>query len=540
MSRQRRLRGHRRQWRALGELAERLAAAQRDELDVAGILAILGRALGATGIALASPGAAGARPLAHWGRVPRAWSADGGLSLGDETRWQSWPLTARDGEYGQLWVRRGRWEAASESHGLLAAACQLLAAALRAQSILRQEHHQRVLAETLQHVSQALTSTLDIEEVLARILDELARLVPYDSANVMLLEDGVLRLHAQRGYDLLWGPGSLNGVTFTPEQTPLTTDVLYGERPVILADAQALPGWIWVAGGRHIRSWMGVPLRAHDRVIGMFSIDKAQPGFFTPQHTALAAALAPHAAVAIENARLFRQVKAAEAQLRGLSARVIDAQEAERQRIGRELHDHAGQALLALRAELQVLAGQIPPEAATAHTQLSKIDKIVRAAGHELRLLSHDLRSHLLDELGLGPALEQHVREFGERFSIEASLIVEGVPMGRRARAVELAAFRIAQEALTNVARHAQAAQVVVRLAHLDGGLRLAVEDDGVGFEPEACGEARCFGLLGMRERAAALHGTLTVWSKPGQGSRVVAEFPKPPVPTDMSDDGSA
>lgn len=512
-------------WSALSKLAETLGAPP-DELQLEMALAAIGRVLKTRGLAVTVTDGAETRVLARWGRVPRLWHFDRAPS-----GWRYWPLKIRRMEYGRLWIKGGQWEANPETPGLLQAAATLLATALHGQAVLSQERDQRALAETLQHVSEALASTLDVEEVLARILDEMARLIPYDSATVMLLEDGVLHLHAERGFDRPAGADKPALVAFIPEQTPLVMEVLSGSQPVIVPDVKTVPGWIWVPGSAHIRAWMGVPLRVHDRATGMFSIDKAQPGSLTPRHAALAAAVAPQAAIAIENARLFRDLKAAEGQLRGLSARIIEVQEAERQRIGRELHDHAGQALLALRAELQILARQLPAPAESAEAQLAKVDEIVRETGRDLRLLAHDLRSHLLEELGLSSALQQHVRDFTERFGVRAELVAQDDALRRRPRAVELAAFRIAQEALTNVARHAAARTVRVSLVELPGRLQLIVEDDGRGFDPEACGAQGCYGIIGMRERAAAVEGTLLLWSRPGHGTRLAAEFPDEPLP---------
>jgi signal transduction histidine kinase len=507
-------------WSALSKLAEKLEVPP-DELQLETALAAIGRLLKARGLAVTVTDGAETRVLARWGWVPRTWQVNRA-----PPGWRSWPLRVKRVEYGRLWVKGGAWEDDPVAPGLIRATTRLLATALQGQAVLWRERDQRALAETLQHVAQALASTLDVEEVLARILDEIARLVPYDSATVMLLEDGVLHLHAERGFDRPAVADKLTQVAFIPEQTPLVMEVLSGHQPVIVPDVTKVPGWIWVPGSAHIRSWMGVPLRVHDRATGMFSIDKAQPGSFTRRHAALAAAVAPQAAIAIENARLFRDLKAAEGQLRGLSARVIEVQEAERQRIGRELHDHAGQALLALRAELQILARQLPPQAESAEAQLAKVDEIVRETGRDLRLLAHDLRSHLLEELGLSSALQQHVRDFTDRFGVKTELVAHDDALRRRPRAVELAAFRIAQEALTNVARHAGARTVRVSLVELPGRLQLTVEDDGCGFDPEACGAQGCYGIIGMRERAAAVDGTLQLWSRPGHGTRLIAEFP--------------
>lgn len=508
-----------RAWRDLTKLAHTLQESAPDAPNLRMALGILARLLKSPAIAITLPDAS--HVLAKWGRTPKT-------TFGENSKHDAWtrrPLIVGNVEYGILWIRHTLQRYNSAHRELLDAAVQLLATAVHAQAILQQEREKRALAETLQHVSEALTSTLDLDQVLARILDELARLVPYDSALVMLLENGKMHLHAQRGYKRLSRQGTLEQVTFVPETTAKVMDVLNSTVPVIVPDIREVPDWVWVPFSTHIRSWMGVPLRVHEQATGLFSIDKAEPNFFTARHAAAAAAVAPHAAIAIENARLFQELSAAESQLRQLSAHVIQVQEAERQRIGRELHDHAGQAILAMRAELQILARQMPPSAAQAQTQLAKVDSILRTTARDLRLLSHELRSHLLDELGLKSALQQQIQDLKERFGIHAELIATG--SGKRyPRAIELAAFRIAQEALTNVARHAQAKYVRVELVEAAEYVRLTIQDDGVGFAIERTRNDGTLGLIGMRERAVVANGIFEITSHPGTGTRIVVEFP--------------
>lgn len=124
-----------------------------------------------------------------------------------------------------------------------------------------QHRDQVAVAETLQQLSVALTMSLELEDVLRYVLDELARLVPYDSATVMLQEDGVLRLHAQRGFDWDEDDDTLNRIAFMPGETPGTDEVFVSDQPIIFSDVREVPGWIWLPGSAHIRGWMGVPLR---------------------------------------------------------------------------------------------------------------------------------------------------------------------------------------------------------------------------------------------------------------------------------------
>jgi len=387
---------------------------------------------------------------------------------------------------------------------------------------------ERRLSRSLRRISsEVLLSTLDMEDVLSLILDQLADLVACDSANVMLLEDGLLQMHAARGYDAYAGPIDLSTIVFDPQSTPLIQETLTGNQAVILDDTQKLEGWIWVPCGRHIRSWMGVPLRVKDQVIGLFSLDKTTPGYFTREHGELVLALAPHAALALDNARMFAEIRAAKEQLQGFSAKMLSALEQERSCIARELHDHAGQALLALRAELQVLRHYLPPGADQALSQIEHLDRIVLETSRDLRQLAHDLRPPLLSELGLIPALEQYVEDFASRQKIGVVFEVHDLaPELRLPEEIELVCYRVVQEALTNLARHAQASQVNIRLKLSSGWLQLNVVDNGIGFNPQNQTRISGFGLVGMRERVAAVGGEFKIWSRPGQGTRLSIRIP--------------
>ena len=195
--------------------------------------------------------------------------------------------------------------------------------------------------------------------------------------------------------------------------------------------------------------------------------------------------------------------------LEDMTRQLLRAQEDERRRIARELHDEAGQALTAVKIELD-LEGRT--EAA------ARVGRVLA----QVRDLSNLLRPSALDDLGLVPALGSLVEEFARTTRIDARLEAgDALPPVATERQVVI--YRAAQEALTNVARHAGARRVVVRLAAADGGVRLAIEDDGRGV----AGEPRPhLGLLGMRERVAAAGGTLAASGRPGHGFRVVVQVP--------------
>lgn len=217
-------------------------------------------------------------------------------------------------------------------------------------------------------------------------------------------------------------------------------------------------------------------------------------------------------------------LQASRRQLRELLAFLQQVREEERTAIARELHDELGQVLSGLRMDVDWLQrrqpGQHGPEAAKLAAMVSLVDDALRT----VRRISTDLRPAVLDDLGLEAAIEWLVEGFRSRTGIPCSLELD-LAQAPLAESVTTAAFRLVQESLTNIIRHAQAERVEIALAVQEQTLRLLVRDDGVGFDPGTRGP-RSFGLLGMRERVLALSGRFGIDSKPGQGTTVSASIP--------------
>jgi signal transduction histidine kinase len=217
-------------------------------------------------------------------------------------------------------------------------------------------------------------------------------------------------------------------------------------------------------------------------------------------------------------------VKKAQHQLRRLSGSIMANQEKERTAIARELHDELGQVLTALRMDSvwmhERLRAEDPEAAERALTMCSLIDKNIE----DVRGMAFRLRPGVLDDLGLVDALEWYTTDFERRTEIACVFDHENVP--RLNETVSTAAYRIAQEALTNVARHADAGQVKVSLRSDNGFLMLAVADDGQGFDAQDLTESEGLGVAGMRERASLVGGELEVHSEPNKGTNVYLKVP--------------
>lgn len=273
----------------------------------------------------------------------------------------------------------------------------------------------------------------------------------------------------------------------------------------------------------HVLSWFGVPLRAGGELIGLYAVEKTVAGFFTGDHVRHAEALAAQAAVALQNARMFDAVRQGHARLQALSQRLVTIQETERRHIARELHDEIGQALTGLRLTLELM-GRLPPDdqvvrMAEAHTAVQELIARVRS-------LSLDLRPTMLDDLGLLPALLWHIRRYIEQTGIAVDCQHRGLEQ-RLPTAVETVAYRVVQEALTNVARHAGVTTVDVRLLATPTHLSLRIADAGRGFDPAAALQSpRSSGLLGMQERVVLLGGSFSITATPGAGTQILADLP--------------
>jgi signal transduction histidine kinase len=263
------------------------------------------------------------------------------------------------------------------------------------------------------------------------------------------------------------------------------------------------------------RTGMWVPLIARDKAIGVLEIhDKEGPDArFNHDDFRLAETFAARAAVAVE---LSQRVA------RDTVRRVVDAQESERKRLARELHDETGQALTS------ILLGLKPLEASMADDQsraaLAELREHVVAALQDVRRLAVELRPAVLDDFGLVPALERLTDAFAEQTNIRVDFH-SALGDTRLPNEVETALYRVVQESLTNIVKHASAQRVSVSIARRPSGAAAVIEDDGKGFDQRTLREDG-LGLLGMRERLGLIDGRLEIESRPGAGTTVVAEVP--------------
>jgi len=227
----------------------------------------------------------------------------------------------------------------------------------------------------------------------------------------------------------------------------------------------------------------------------------------------------------IERKRAEEELKQSHERLRNLSAHIESMREAERTSIAREVHDELGQALTALKMDLSWLSKKLPEEQEAAIKKIREMSRIIDTVIQTVKRISTDLRPGILDDLGLVAAMEWQVQEFQERTRINCELTAEGEDINLD-RDLTTAVFRILQEALTNVARHANATRVAVSLKKRDGRLVLQVGDNGKGITEKQVAHPRSFGLIGMRERARSWNGSVEIDGIAGKGTRVTVSIP--------------
>lgn len=226
-----------------------------------------------------------------------------------------------------------------------------------------------------------------------------------------------------------------------------------------------------------------------------------------------------------ERRRSEASLRENETQLRALARHLESVREEERAHMARVLHDELGQALTAVRLDLGWVGRRLPAKSVALRTKLDEMVALIDATIVASRRLVADLRPPILDDLGLVPALEWYLEHFQERAKVQVQLDVAAEPIAV-AGPVAVTAYRIVQEALTNVSRHAEAKRVTVRLGTRSDALLLEIADDGKGIRTDTVGNAQSFGIIGMRERTAAHGGTLEIGRSPAGGTLVRATIP--------------
>ncbi|MCA9916637.1 MAG: GAF domain-containing protein [Anaerolineales bacterium] len=386
-------------------------------------------------------------------------------------------------------------------------------------------------SDAIAEITNALTETLDLESLLQLIADHANDVVPnaeWSTIHLVQPQDGRLELAASAGRQV-------NPADYLVKQGTGIIGYIMSEGGVAnVADVQSDPRRLPINIEMQVRSMLVVPVESRRRRVGTISVQCTKPAIFTKNDERLLTLFGVQAGIALENARLYktsqRARRVAEKQrerMRLLAQRVVVAQEEERARIARELHDESGQSLTSLKISLDMIRMMVPEELADIKEGLGEILDLTDKTMSNLRLLSHNLRPPGLDVYGLSAALEGLCHDFNTHTPLSLQYLGEELPDLDSLAALSL--YRFAQEGITNAVKHAQASQIQVKLAQNSDTITLTVIDDGVGFEPpdmEEAVPASGAGLIGMVERLEMVDGSVMIHSKPGEGSRLTAVIP--------------
>jgi PAS domain S-box-containing protein len=359
----------------------------------------------------------------------------------------------------------------------------------------------------------------EILEVLVLAIEEQA---PATLGSILLLDGVTVRHGAAPSLPAEYNR-SITGRPIGPRAGSCGT-AAYLRRPVFVSDIETDPLWAdyrEFARPYGLRACWSTPILASDgRVLGTFALYYNEPRAPDDATLALIARATHLAGIAIERTLVDEQ-------LRALSGRIEAVREDERTAMAREIHDELGQALTALKMDVAwvLRRNEEVPLSAPVVNKLKAMSGMTDRIIDQVRRISTELRPGVLDDLGLVAAIEWLTQEFEGRTGT-TSVFASNVRDARFERNLSTAIFRILQEALTNVARHAEASRVEVRLGQEDAHLCLEVKDDGRGISQEAISDTKSLGLLGMRERARRLGGTVTVSGSRDLGTRITVEVP--------------
>ena len=385
---------------------------------------------------------------------------------------------------------------------------------------LRQRHERETT--TINGILRAINTHLDVTAAFPEVCTGLRELAGCAAASLYLFDERREWLSFV-AIDAPWGLGATPDSRLRATELPALTDALAG-RPHVVHDLATELHYpiVQVIYAIGFRSVVCLPLCAGSDVVGVLNlfwreVDGCRSGEIGTLTQVTAAV-----AIAVEKARLFEQVSAGQERLAVLSRRLLQVQETERRRVARELHDEIGQHLTGINLILDQLE-RSPPTSQMA--PLVEVHKLVSDLITRVRELSLDLRPAMLDDLGLLPALLWLFERVSRQTHIDIDFQHNGLDQ-RFPQEVETAAYRIVQEALTNVARHAGVRRAQVHAAASDHILSVVIADQGKGFDAATeLAAGATSGLSGMRERAALLGGQLRIESAPGAGTRVCAEF---------------
>lgn len=388
-------------------------------------------------------------------------------------------------------------------------------------------HHQLL---ALSRISSAVSGLWHLDKILNVALDTVLEIIHGTIGGILLLDKRTQELHyeVQRGLSAKYAEdvrlkiGQGIAGTVAESGKPLLLEDISKDRRTAHLDLVSAEG---------LKGFVSVPLRAKNEVVGVMNVASHLPGQFAKEDMYLLDSIGHQLGTAIEQAKLYERLSNARERYQSLLQHALTAQEEERKRIARELHDGTSQMLTGLALNLQAamdVAEMSGIKNALMEKRLKKAHSLAVQTSIEVTKLINDLRPTLLDSLGLAPAIQRYVETWLQPKGINATLKTRGHE--RLPPEVEVALFRITQEAINNIMKHSAAKNVAIDLQCDGEKCVLRIEDDGKGFDVEEITKVektgRGVGLFGMKERVTLVGGSCSVQSQPGQGTTIISEVP--------------
>ncbi|HJR80849.1 MAG TPA: MEDS domain-containing protein [Anaerolineales bacterium] len=387
--------------------------------------------------------------------------------------------------------------------------------------------HQAARAETLARIAARLNKQLDLEAVIHAVCQE--------AVDTFKVSQAIISLYDKKR-DLLDYAGGVNippqyGAKIESVSRAQFEEFVRTMGPILVVpDIQALPN---VPSAEftfelNVRTVVTADMRRDQELIGVLVLGvNSQVREFDPDELSLLKAISDQAAIAVANALLLKEANEQHEQLRALSTRLVQVQESERRALTTELHDRVGQNLTGLSIILQNIKALLSDETAKNLTaEFGEAQTLVQDTTRHIRDIMAELYLPELEDHGLAAALEIYAERAVSRMNLDLIVDLPTIPL-LLSSDIRVALFRAAQEAISNVLKHADATQLEISLERENGRVRLSVEDNGQGFEPSATSqkEMPSWGLKIMRERIESIGGTVEIESEPGKGTRVTFEI---------------
>jgi signal transduction histidine kinase len=374
----------------------------------------------------------------------------------------------------------------------------------------------------LYSLARIINTSVNFESVLRRIKNEVLTMFRCDSARIYLYneDDNSVSVLADRTF----APVSF------PKPTGLFAKLIRDEQPLFFEDIPNDPNYRLWSGNQFalkqgFQSGFYLPIKAKGKIVGAISFFSKSKHQFLPAEKRIINCIVDHLGTAVENTQLYDAMERSRQQLQNLAERLQLAREEERARLARRLHDELGQALAALKMEIETLTADAPQDPGLMHKSKRQLFNLIDSMVNTVRRIANILRPPIFDEMDLTAAIEQTTREFEERTGISCK-IRSNVRHHFLDKVQAVAVLRIFQETLSNIQRHSGANRVDIEWTKSRSGVSLKIQDNGKGIRQEALRRTQSLGIIGMRERAILCGGTLHISGRRNFGTTVSAYIP--------------